>query len=178
MALPVIKPRNEEMLEGLARFSDLKRCSTGLPDMALPEARRAFLNVLGFEQPEDGEYTSPFGDEARAVVTHLRAGFGVSFIEAEAGKGVLMHNHNTVETFMCLKGRWRIDWEGAEGVRSVELGPLDFFACPPGVQRRFECVEPADGDKVGLILGVVEGNAPAAEFSPEAKERIQQAQTA
>ena len=34
------------MLKGLARFSELARCSSGLPDMELPEGRRAFLNVL------------------------------------------------------------------------------------------------------------------------------------
>lgn len=142
--------------------------------MELPEGKRAFLNVLGFDQPEDAAYTSPFGDEAKAAVAHLRAGFGISYIECEQGTGVLMHNHETVETFMAIKGRWLIEWEGAEGNRSIELRPLDFFACPVGVQRRFECLEPEVGEKVGLLLGVVEGNAPAAEFSPGAWKRIEE----
>lgn len=174
MPLPVVQLAKNEMMKGLARFSDLQRCSSGLPDMELPEGKRAFLNVLGFDQPEEEGYTSPFGDEAKAAVAHLRAGFGVSFIECEPGKGVLMHNHATVETFMGLKGRWLVEWEGPEGNQSVELGPLDFFACPVGVQRRFECLEAGAGEKVGLLLGIVEGNAPAAEFSPGAWQRIEQ----
>jgi quercetin dioxygenase-like cupin family protein len=172
MSLPVVTPKKEEMLQGLARFEDLERCYTGLPDMKLPEGRRAFLNVLGFDQPEGEGYTSPFGDEAKAAVNHMRAGFGVSFIEAEPGCGVLMHNHATVETFMPIKGRWLLEWEGLDGNASVELRPLDFFACPKGVQRRFECLEVAEGETVGLLLGMIEGNAPAAEFSPGAWERI------
>ena len=174
MPLPVITPGEDEMLKGLARFSDLERCRTGLPDMELPEGKRAFLNVLGFDQPEDDAYTSPFGDAAKAAVGHLRAGFGVSFIECEPGTGVLMHNHATVETFLAIKGRWLIEWEGKEGNRSVMLGPLDFFACPVGVQRRFQCLEAGAGEKTGLLLGVVEGNAPAAEFSPGAWRRIEE----
>jgi mannose-6-phosphate isomerase-like protein (cupin superfamily) len=173
MPLPVVKLGEDEMLKGLARFSELDRCRSGLPDMELPEGQRAFLNVLGFDQPEDEAYTSPFGDEAKAAVGHLRAGFGVSFIECEPGKGVLMHNHATVETFLGVKGRWLIEWEGQEGNRSVVLGPLDFFACPVGVQRRFECLEAGIGETTGLLLGVVEGNAPAAEFSPGAWKRIE-----
>ena len=173
MALPLSRLSRGEMLGGLARFKDLERCRTGLPDMELPEGQRVFLNVLGFEQPMGDEgYTSPFGDEAKAAVRHLRAGFGVSFIECERGKGVLMHNHETVETFLAVKGAWRIQWEGTEGDESIVLGPLDFFACPAGVRRRFECLETAPGEPVGLLLGIVEGTAPAAEFSPEAWKRI------
>ena len=176
MPLPIVKPSKDEMLKGVARFGALVRCTAGLPDMALPEGRRAFLNVLGFDLPQGDEgYTSPFGDEARAAVNHLRAGFGVSFIEAEPGKGVLMHNHDTVETFMGIKGRWRVDWEGAEGNDTVELGQLDSFAIPPGVQRRFECVAAAEGESTGLLLGMIEGTAPAAEFSPEAMKRMEEA---
>ena len=40
MTIPAFKPGTDEMLMGLARFSELTRCSTGLPDMALPEGRR------------------------------------------------------------------------------------------------------------------------------------------
>lgn len=173
MPLPVVQLSNEEMLKGLARFADLQRCTSGLPDMELPEGKRAFLNVLGFEQPEEG-YTSPFGDEAKAAVGHLRPGFGVSFIECAPGCGVLMHNHETVETFMSVKGRWRLEWEGAQGNQSVELGPLDFFAVPPGVQRRFQCIEAGANEKVGVLLGMIEGTAPAAEFSPGAWKRIEE----
>lgn len=173
MAITITRPTSEEMRRGLARFSDLQRCMSGLPDMALPDGRRAFLNVLGFDQPDgDGQQYSPFGDQAKAAVRHLKAGFGVAFIAAEPGHGVVMHTHDTVETFMCIKGRWRIEWEGVDGVDAVTLAPLDFIACPVGVQRRFECVEPAEGEAEALLLGMVEGNSPAGEYSPEAVQRM------
>lgn len=172
MAIPIRKLGREEMLKSLATFDQLTRCNTGLPDMDVPEGECTFLNVLGFDQPEDTAYLSPFGDKAPAAITHMRAGFGVSFLECERGKGVLMHNHETVETFMGLKGRWLIEWEGDQGKDSVELKPFDFFACPVGVNRRFECIEPAEGEKVGLLLGIIEGNAPAAEFSVGSWDRI------
>jgi mannose-6-phosphate isomerase-like protein (cupin superfamily) len=173
MAIPITRPPTEIMMRGLARFSHLHRCMSGLPDMELPEGKRAFLNVLGFDQPDsDGKQYSPFGDQAKPAVSHLKAGFGISFIAAEPGKGVVMHTHDTVETFMSIKGSWTIEWEGPDGVESVVLAPLDFMACPVGVQRRFECFEPAAGEREGLLLGMVEGNSPAGEYSPEAVERL------
>lgn len=65
--------------------------------MQLPECKRAFYNVLGFSQPKGDCKFSPLGDRAKARVAHLTAGFGVSFIAAEPGKGVLMHTHDTAK---------------------------------------------------------------------------------
>lgn len=173
MTIPVRTLSRNEMLKSVARFGDLVRCRTGLPDMDLPEGERTFLNVLGFNQPVEGTgHLSPFGDKAPAAITHISAGFGLSFLECRPGKGVLMHNHETVETFMCLEGVWRIEWEGDEGRASLDLNPFDFFACPVGVNRRFECVQPAAGKDVGLLLGIIEGDAPGAEFSSASWERI------
>jgi mannose-6-phosphate isomerase-like protein (cupin superfamily) len=173
--VPNVKPTRAEMQACVARFSDLTRCEDGLPDMQLPECKRAFLNVLGFDQPKgDGQF-SPFGDKAKARVSHLTAGFGISFIQAAPGKGVLMHTHDTVETFMAIKGSWKIEWEGDTGNDSVVLQPLDFIACPVGVQRRFECVSAPEGESEGLLLGAIGGNAPAAEISPQGIRRLVEA---
>ena len=175
MAIEVIQPTRAEMARCVARFSDLQRCSTGLPDMQLPECQRTFLNVLGFSQPKgEGQY-SPFGDVAPAAITHLRAGFGIAFVAARPGMGVLMHTHDTVETFMVMRGKWKLDLALAEGLDSVVLGPLDFIACPVGVQRRFECVEAAPGEEEGLLLGIIGGDEPAAEGSPGAIRRLVEA---
>lgn len=172
MPIQTTKPTTADMLACVARFADLQRCETGLPDMQLPDCRRAFLNVLGFDQPKgDGQF-SPFGDRAKARVSHLQAGFGVSFIAAAPGKGVLMHTHDTVETFMVMKGTWKLEWEGDQGDDHLLLEPLDFIAFPVGVQRRFECVKPAEGEAEGLLLGMIGGNAPAAEISPAGIERL------
>jgi mannose-6-phosphate isomerase-like protein (cupin superfamily) len=175
VGIPNVKPSSAEMQACVARFSDLDRCEDGLPDMQLPECKRAFLNVLGFDQPRGEGQFSPFGDKAKARVSHLTAGFGISFIQAAPGKGVLMHTHDTVETFMAIKGSWKIEWEGDAGNDSVVLQPLDFIACPVGVQRRFECVDAPEGESEGLLLGAIGGNAPAAEISPQGIRRLVEA---
>jgi len=175
LTITIIKPETHDVLKGLARFSDLTRCSTGLPDMPLPEAQRTFLNVLGFEQPMgEGQY-SPFGDEAKASIRHVRAGFGLAFVAAEPGKGVLMHAHDTIESFMCIKGKWKVEWEGPDGIESIQLDPLDFIAIPVGVQRRFECVVPAAAEKEALLLGIIQGDSPAGEYSPGSVKRMVEA---
>ena len=172
MSITIIKPTTAEMLACVAKFKDLKRCDTGLPDMVLPEGKRAFYNVLGFEQPcEEGQF-SPFGDAVKAPIGHIKAGFGLSFIAAEPGKGVLMHAHDTVETFMVIKGTWKLQWEGDKGNEEVVLEPLDFIAVPIGVHRRFECVTAAEGSTEGLLLGIIAGDAPYAEAAPVAIQRM------
>jgi len=173
--IATVKPNRDELERCVARFGDLERCENGLPDMALPECQRAFLKVIGFSQPKGTGVFSPFGDKARAAISHLKAGFGLSFIAAEPGKGVLMHSHDTVETFMVMKGRWKVEWELDSGTEGVTLEPLDFIACPVGVQRRFECVEAPAGEREGLLLGVIGGDAPAAEISPQGVARLAEA---
>lgn len=175
MSITIIKPKKDEMLACVARFKDLKRCDTGLPDMVLPEGKRAFYNVLGFEQPKETGQFSPFGDLAIAPISHLKAGFGLSFIAAEPGKGVLMHAHDTVETFMVMNGTWKLFWEGEEGTDHVLLAPLDFIAVPVGVHRRFECATAAEGQAEGMLLAIIGGDFPAAVPSEGAINRLVEA---
>lgn len=175
MTIKTIKPTKEEVLACVARFNDLKRCETGLPDMQLPEFRRAFYNVLGFEIPKGPGEFSPFGDAAIAPISHLEAGFGLSFIRAEPGKGVVMHTHDTVESFMVIKGTWKLYWEGDKGVDHIVMQPLDFIAVPVGVQRRFECATPEEGKSEGLLLAVIAGNVPVAQLSDSAVKRLSDA---
>ena len=173
MAIKAIQPTRAEMSKCVARFSELVPCNTGVVDMGLlPESERTFLNVLGFSQPQGEGQFSPFGNLAPAAITHLRAGFGMAFIGAKAGCGVLMHAHDTVETFMVIHGRWKVEWEPDSGTDRVTLDPLDFIACPIGAQRRFECVEAGPGRDEGLLLGVIGGDAPAVEISPVGIETL------
>ena len=175
MAIKVVQPSRDAMMKCVARFSDLARCETGLPDMQLPDCRRTFLNVLGFSQPKGEGQFSPFGDLAPATITHLRSGFGLAFIAAKPGCGVLMHTHDTVETFMVVHGTWKLEWELDSGTECVTLEALDFIACPIGIQRRFECIDAGLGKPEGLLLGVIGGDTPAAEFSPGAIQRLLEA---
>lgn len=173
MAIDVIKPSSAEMDKCIARFGDLVRCNSGLPDMdLLPDCSRTFLNVLGFQQPLGEGQFSPFGDRAPALVTHIRAGFGMAYIGAKPGCGVLMHTHDTVETFIVMHGKWLMEWELESGTEGMILEPLDFVACPVGVNRRFECLEAGAGHEEGLMLGVIAGDMPAVEIAPEGIQRL------
>jgi hypothetical protein len=60
-------------------------------------------------------------------------------------------------------------------VEFVDVGPLDVVSFPPGVARRFENVTPGDPDKESILMFVIGGNAPRAEFTDQAMEEIRQA---
>jgi mannose-6-phosphate isomerase-like protein (cupin superfamily) len=175
MAITVIRPSREEILRGVARFGEIKGVTGGLPDMALPECRRTFFNVLGFQLPTRAETYSPFGELAKPKIGHMRPGFGLAYVAARPGKGVLMHAHDTNETFIVIDGRWKMEWEGDKGADHVVLGPRDVVSFPVGVHRRFECVEAPNGKEEGLLLAVIAGEAPEAEYSAEARRRMEAA---
>ena len=96
----------------------------------------------------------------------------MGFVKAEPGKGPLMHNHDTNETFMPVTGKWRCAWNEGDDYEEIIAGPCDVVSFPPGVMRRFECVEAPEGEKEAVMLFVIGGNAPAAEFSENAYRRI------
>lgn len=167
MTIEVVRPARAEVLRGVARFKELSGVSTGLPDMELPQCHRTFYNVLGFTQPKGKDEYSPFGDAVTPKIDHLHTNFGAAFVKARPGCGVLMHNHDTPESFMPVGGRWKVEWEGAEGTVGVELEPLDFICVPVGVQRRFECLSAPSGEAEGTLFAIITGEAPVVEWSPE-----------
>ncbi|WP_077001819.1 hypothetical protein [Variovorax sp. KK3] len=170
MTIPVIKPSRDDILRCVVHFDDMPRIDGGLPDADLPGYRRSFMNIMGFKPPEDegGGRVSPVPSSLRAAITHLQTGFGMAMVEAEPDNGVMMHVHDTNETFMVLEGRWRMTWEGDQGNDSIEMGRYDVIAFPPHVQRQFHCIEAGHGRTKGLLLGVIGGDQPSAEYSPEA----------
>lgn len=127
---------------------------------------------MGFAPPQAEGVQSPVGADAAPYIKHVQAGFGIAFVKATPGNGVPFHTHDTNETFMCLEGRWRCEWEGEAGVESIELGKYDLISFQPGIQRRFESVEEARGGGEAVLLGVVGGDAPQAEYSPESVEML------
>jgi len=172
MTIEIIRPVRDEVLRGVARFKELSGVSTGLPDMELPNCNRTFYNVLGFTQPTGEEEYSPFGDAVVPKIAHLNTGFGAAFVKARPGCGVLMHAHDTSESFMPVAGQWKVEWEGEEGTTGVVLDPLDFIAVPVGVQRRFECLSAPSGESEGTLFAIISGEAPVVEWSPEAVAEI------
>ena len=178
MTIPVHRPKRADVEKCVARFKDIRPISGGLPDMPLEDCRRNFYNVLGFAQPDsDGEVFSPIGDEAKPKISHLAAGFGMAYVEAEPGKGVLMHTHDTNETFVVVEGAWKFEWEGENGNEHVVCEEKDVVSFPVGIQRRFECVSARPGKSTGMIMAVVGGDRPGVEWSPEAVARMKEAGT-
>ena len=168
----------EEMLKRVARFADLKGFSVGLQDSALPESHKTTYNVIGFQTPEnagDGAVNSPVGkDASENAAIPISEGFNLGFVKCRPGKGVLMHNHDTSETFVVMSGRWRVEWnEGAER-ESLEAEYLDTISIPAGCARRFENITAGEPEAEHMLLFVIGGNAPQNEFTPASMRRIKE----
>lgn len=165
-----------DMEKRVARFKDLKGFDGGLPDSYMPGAERVLYNVIGFQPPagEASGVVSPVGAKAaRMSAIKISEGFNLGYCEAVPGTGPMMHNHDTNETFIAMTGRWRASWEDEQGrVESLDLEPLDVISFPPGLIRRFENVTDGPPDQVSVLMFVIAGDAPGAEFSREAVAEI------
>ena len=170
-------PRRQ-MMKRVARFSKLKGFDGGLPDSDHPDCRRTLYNVIGFQPPktERGGKQSPVGAEAsRLAAIKIREGFNLGYCRALPGKGPMLHNHDTNETFICMTGVWRASWENEKGrVEHVDLKPLDVISFPPGASRRFMNLKKGPGGKRGVLMFVIGGNAPSAEFTSESMGELEQ----
>ncbi|HYL32597.1 MAG TPA: hypothetical protein VEU53_05560 [Stellaceae bacterium] len=178
--LPKFGVSRAAMMKRVARFKDLKGSDGGLPDSKMPGCERVLYNVIGFQPPETDDNdaaTSPVGDDAaRLSAIPISEGFNLGFCKAKPGHGPMMHNHDTNETFIPMTGRWRCTWENdAGGVEHVDLDPYDVISFPAGAIRRFECVTPGDPEKEYLLMFVIGGNAPQAEFTDKAMRELETA---
>jgi mannose-6-phosphate isomerase-like protein (cupin superfamily) len=166
----------EEMMKRVARFRSLKGSDGGLPDSKLPECRRKLYAVIGFQPPNtDSEAaTSPVGADASAMpAIGIAEGFNLGYCKAKPGKGPLMHNHDTNETFIPMTGKWRCEWNEGDAMQHVDLAPYDVISFPPGVARRFMNVTYDEPGKEHLLMFVIGGNQPQAEFTPAAMQRCE-----
>lgn len=179
MPIPEIRVTREEMRKRVAFFKDLKGFDGGLIDSHFPGAERKLYNALGFQPPKGkggAEVVSPVGAKAAEnAAIRISEGFSVGFCEAEPGKGPMMHNHDTNETFMPLSGRWRCSWEVDGRVEFFDVGPWDIFSFPAGVNRRFENITHDEPDKTHWLLFIIGGDEPEADFSAEAKATLRAA---
>jgi quercetin dioxygenase-like cupin family protein len=177
--LPRIRVKRADMLKRVARFDELKGSDGGLPDSTMPGCERTLYNVIGFQPPEDanGSITSPVGEDAsRLAAIRISEGFNLGYCRAKPGKGPLMHNHDTNETFICITGTWRASWEDEAGkVDHVDLDPLDVISFPPGAIRRFENVTQGDPNQESILMFVIGGDAPRAEFTDQAMAELDRA---
>src|SRR5919108_3591294 len=169
--------QRDEMLKRLARFRKLKGSDGGLPDSPLPECRRKLYAVIGFQPPmsDNAATTSPVGSDASSMpAISIAEGFNLGYCKAKPGKGPLMHNHDTNETFIPMTGRWRCEWNEGDAMQYVDLDPYDVISFPPGVARRFMNVTYEEPGKEHLLMFVIGGNSPQAEFTPAAMRRCEE----
>jgi mannose-6-phosphate isomerase-like protein (cupin superfamily) len=171
------KLSREAMLKRVARFRKLKGSDGGLPDSKLPESRRKLYAVIGFQPPMEKPNeatTSPVGDDASSMpAIPIAEGFNLGYCKARPGKGPLMHNHDTNETFIALTGRWRCEWNEGADLEYVDLEPYDVVSFPVGVARRFMNVTYDQPKKEHLLMFIIGGNQPQAEFTPAAMQRCE-----
>ena len=66
---------------------------------------------------------------------------------------------------------------GSEGgeVEHVDLDPLDVISFPPGIIRRFENVTAGDPDAEHILMFVIGGDAPRAEFTDRSMQELESA---
>ena len=167
----------DAMMKRVARFRRLKGSDGGLPDSKLPECRRKLYAVIGFEKPktDSAAATSPVGEDASAMpAIAIAEGFNLGYCRAKPGKGPLMHNHDTNETFIALTGRWRCEWNEGAAMEHVDLEPYDVISFPVGVARRFMNVTYDEPGKEHLLMFIIGGNQPQAEFTPAAMRRCEE----
>src|SRR5438067_5621893 len=165
----------DQMMQRVARFKKLKGSDGGLPDSPLPECRRKLYAVIGFQPPvgrASDASTSPVGDDASSMpAISIAEGFNLGYCKARPGKGPLMHNHDTNETFIAMAGRWRCEWNEGAAMEYLDLGPYDVISFPVGVARRFMNVTYDEPAKEHLLMFIIGGNQPQAEFTPAAMRR-------
>jgi uncharacterized RmlC-like cupin family protein len=166
----------EEMMRRVARFRTLKGSDGGLPDSKLPECRRKLYAVIGFQPPmsDSAAVTSPVGQDASAMpAISIAEGFNLGYCKAKPGKGPLMHNHDTNETFIAMTGKWRCEWNEGDALEYVDLDPHDVISFPTGVARRFMNVTYDEPNREHLLMFIIGGNQPQAEFTPAAMQRCE-----
>jgi hypothetical protein len=165
------------MMKRVARFRHLKGSDGGLPDSPLPECKRKLYAVIGFNPPDTDNpaTTSPVGDDASSMpAIAIAEGFNLGYCKAKPGKGPLMHNHDTNETFIPMTGRWRCEWNEGHALQWVDLDPYDVISFPVGVARRFMNVTYDEPKKEHLLMFIIGGDQPQAEFTPAALRRCEE----
>ena len=166
----------DEMMKRVARFKKLKGSDGGLPDSKLPECRRKLYAVIGFQPPmtESDAATSPVGANASQMpAISIAEGFNLGYCKAKPGCGPLMHNHDTNETFIAMTGRWRCEWNEGDAIEHVDLDPYDVISFPVGVARRFMNITYDEPGKEHLLMFIIGGDQPQAEFTPAAMQRCE-----
>lgn len=150
--MDTIEVSQAEMAARIARFSDQESQSAHYAD-ALGIPREAYeimaAETLYLMMAPD----SQGGPMAQRPAIAGEPGVSVIIARCPPGDKPLLHAHHyTVESFMCLTGRFRIRW-GRVADQHIDLDPHDMIAVPPGVDRQFENIT----DEEALLLVIITG---------------------
>ena len=174
--LPRLYLSREEMQKRIARFKDLKGFDGGLPDSKMPGCERTLFNVIGFQPPEGsgGAVTSPVGEQAAQLAAiKISEGFNLGLLQSKArprpGDAQSRHQRDLHSDDRDLA---RELGKRKGQVEFVDLGPLDVVSFPPGMIRRFENVTKGDPNAESILMFVIGGDGPRAEFTDQAMDRL------
>jgi len=131
----------------VARFKDLKSSKLPLLDAVIPGCEREIYNIIGRGVSEDRTHHVPITDNQ---------GFNLCIVECEPGKGTLHHDHETIEAFMPLSGKWKIFWGDDEDTHSIIAEKFDVVSVPIGIMRGFRNI----GDEKAMLMVTVGGTDP------------------
>ena len=175
--LPKLGISRADMMRRVAHFNDLKGSDGGLLDSKVPHCQRTLYNVIGFRPPKDegGAINSPVGSDAsRLAAIPISEGFDLGYCRAKPGKGPMMHNHDTNETFIPMTGVWRCFWENDEGkVESVDLYPLDVISSRRELSGVLRICDPQKPVRTRFLMFVIGGNGPKAEFTDASMKELE-----
>ena len=111
--MKMIEVTPEQMDKRVARYDKLEYPPDRYPDSLLPGHERRNYLVVGTGLIVDG------GKDPMSAIP-ISEGFQMSYVEAKPGNGPMLHNHDTNETFVAIKGQWRVIW-GVGEKHSVDL---------------------------------------------------------
>ncbi|MCC7276231.1 MAG: cupin domain-containing protein [Alphaproteobacteria bacterium] len=148
----------QQLLARVARFTELKSSSEAFVDTRIPEYNREIYNIIGRGVTEDKRLEPAIADNRD---------FNLTMMKAEPGKASSQHDHETIECFVALTGRWAITL-GENGEDEIILEPFDVFSVPPGVMRGVKNV----GTEPACILAILGGTDPGrVRWSPHINEK-------
>jgi uncharacterized RmlC-like cupin family protein len=150
-ARPPVTP--DDVAKRVAHFRDLNFTPRGHLDTYIPGHERLIAAVIGPGAMEDPSH-SP------AIVA--KDGFHVTYARCKPGNGNALHDHDTVEVFIALTGRWSIRY-GAEAEHEVVLEQFDTISIPPGILRQFKNVS----DQEAILLAIIGGTEAGHVFWPD-----------
>ena len=161
------------MAKRIARLADMAPLSATSGDsIGVPREAREMIaakNLYLLMAPEN--QGGPMSHHAAVLGPD---NISVLIAECPPGDSPLLHAHHyTIETFMCLTGRFRIRW-GQEGQDHIDLDPFDMIAVPPGVDRQFENISDEDARLLVMITGTSREDYNDISMPPESTALIRE----